>query len=151
MKKKWWPVPRMPVISAMAMMTYSHLSITSRSTPVVLTNTKANNAPMISSHVPSTHRWTTNHQYILSRTRLWGLTKLNRNINAKPHRPMSKTSEMLVLRPLSTVMLMLNKKPSATITMPSLVGKGCSRNSRPMVISKSLPVSSASLAYGTVR
>jgi putative protease len=37
-------------------------------------------------------------------------------------------------------------RPRATTTMPSLVGRGCSRNSRPMVCSRSLPVSSASLA-----
>ncbi|MCY1544709.1 hypothetical protein D9M68_806090 [compost metagenome] len=101
---------------------------------------------MISSHTPSTHRCTTNHQYILSRTRLCGFTKLNRNSRARPHRPIINTRLMLVLRPLSTVMLMLNRKPSITATMPSLVGRGCSRNSRPMVCRMSLPVSSASLA-----
>src|SRR5574343_217027 len=53
----------MPVISAKAMITYSHLSITSRSTPVVLISTKASSEPRISSHTPSTQRWTTNHQY----------------------------------------------------------------------------------------
>ncbi|MOA68956.1 hypothetical protein D3C78_1968470 [compost metagenome] len=52
----------MPVISAMAMITYSHFSTTSRSTPVIFTRTKASIEPMISSHTPSTHRCTTNHQ-----------------------------------------------------------------------------------------
>ena len=139
----------MPVTSAKVMIMYSHLSITSRSTPVVFTSTKARIAPRINSQVPSTHRCTTNHQYILSRTRLLGLTKLNRNINANPHRPISNTSEMAVLRPFRTVMEMLNKNPSATITMPTLVGSGCSRNSRPMVANRLLPVISASVAYGT--
>ncbi|MNW16865.1 hypothetical protein D3C71_2158690 [compost metagenome] len=58
---------------------------------------------------------------------------------------------MLVLRPLSTVMLRLNRKDSATSTMPILVMVGCSRNSRPMVGNKSLPVILASVAYGTAR
>ena len=52
---------------------------------------------------------------------------------------------MTVLRPLSTVIVMLNRKASATITMPILVNKGCSRNSRPMVARMSLPVMDASV------
>ena len=65
---------------------------------------------------------------------------------ARPHSPISSTVEMLVLRPLSTVMLMLNKKPKATTTIPTLVGSGCSKNSRPMVARMLLPVASAKRA-----
>ncbi|MNT16816.1 hypothetical protein D3C72_1519360 [compost metagenome] len=61
-QKKWCPVPMMPVISAMAIITYSHFSTTSRSTPVILISTNASIEPMISSHTPSTHRCTTHHQ-----------------------------------------------------------------------------------------
>ena len=58
---------------------------------------------------------------------------------------------MTVLRPLSMVIVMLNRKASATITMPTLVNRGCSRNSLPMVARRSLPVMDASVLYGTSR
>ena len=56
---------------------------------------------------------------------------------------------MAVLRPLSIVIVMLNNHDSATSTIPTLVGSGCSRNSRPIVLSRSLPVIFANAAYGT--
>ena len=54
--------------------------------------------------------------------------------------PSDKTKLIAVLRPLSTVMTILNSQDNATNTIPTLVGNGCSRNSRPMVLRRSLPV-----------